>query len=53
MLPNQIPVPPLDMVMPAAYSTMLISNFTVLALIMVWVIREVRRTHSADRKSVV
>ena len=47
MLPNQMPVPPLDMVMPAAYSTMLISNFTVLALIMVWVIREMRRTHSA------
>lgn len=47
MLENQIPVPPLDMVMPPIYSQMLVSNFIVLALLMVWVIKEARRTHSA------
>ena len=46
MLGNQIPVPPLDMVMPPVYGTMLISNFIVLALVMVWIVREARRTGS-------
>ncbi len=47
MLENQIPVPPLDMVMPPIYSQMLVSNFVVLALVMVWVIRDTRRSGSA------
>jgi hypothetical protein len=47
MLENQIPIPPLDMVMPPVYSQMLVSNFIALALVMMWVIREARRTGSA------
>lgn len=47
MLDNQIPVPPLDMVMPPVYGLMLAANFVVLALVMVWIMKEARRTNSA------
>lgn len=47
MLENQIPQPPLDMVMPPVYPYMLAANFLVLFIVMVWIIKEARRTQSA------
>ncbi|MET0985608.1 MAG: hypothetical protein ABW034_09400 [Steroidobacteraceae bacterium] len=46
MLQNQIPAPPHEMVMPPIYGVMLVVNFVVLAAVMVWILKEARRTQS-------
>jgi hypothetical protein len=46
MLPNQVPEPPIDMVMPPVYGHLLIVNFAVLAVVMVWILKEAGRTRS-------
>ena len=45
-LVNQIPAPPVDMVMPAINTTVAIANFVLLAIVTVFVAREARRTRS-------
>jgi hypothetical protein len=46
ILANQIPVPPVDMVMPSINSVVALANFGVLAVVAVLVAREARRTQS-------
>jgi len=45
-LGNQIPAPPVDMVMPSINTVVAIANFVVLAVVTVFVAREARRTRS-------
>jgi hypothetical protein len=45
-LVNQIPAPPVDMVMPTINTVVAVANFVVLAIVTVFVAREARRTRS-------
>jgi hypothetical protein len=47
MLENQIPLPPIEMVMPPYNDIIAIGNFVVLALVAIWLARESRRIGSA------
>jgi hypothetical protein len=46
MLPNQMPIPPTDMVMPPEYHGLLVSTFVVTAAVLVWLLFECKRTRS-------
>jgi hypothetical protein len=45
-LANQMPVPPVDMVMPAINTVVAIANFVLLGIVTVFIAREARRTRS-------
>lgn len=47
MLPNQIPHPPTEMVMSPWYGTILGANVVLLALVMIWIVRETIKTRRA------
>jgi len=47
MFLNQIPAPPIDMVMPPINGIVAVANFVVLAIVLLFVVREALRTRSA------